>query len=186
MRLLRDVNSLESVLLKNRDRKNHIVDKIEKIIACVRERGDEALIEYTKKFDKVQLTSKTLKVTELEISSAFNELNSQLISTIKSSMDNVYKFYRLQKPKSVKTKEENGKTCKVQYRPLDRVGYSCGESPEKGTPSGTSCLTAEDVSKMLEKGQKIVIPDGVKLTPSAHEALRDAGIDPESLRSGQT
>ncbi|MFH1768256.1 MAG: histidinol dehydrogenase, partial [Candidatus Omnitrophota bacterium] len=122
MRVLRDINSLDKLFEKRRKRKNHVVERVAKIIRNVREKGDEAVLEYTKRFDKVKILPKELRVTELEISSAFNELNSQLIKAIKLSMDNVYKFYREQIPRPLRIKEDNGKVVEVQYRPIQRLG----------------------------------------------------------------
>lgn len=134
MRVLRDLNSLQKLLDKRGEKKDKIRDKVAKIIEMVASKGDDALVEYTKKFDKVKLDSKKLKVTEAEISSAFNELNSELISAIKSSMDNVYKFYRQHIPKSVVIRENNGKVLKTRYTPVERVGVY--------VPAGTAPLVS--------------------------------------------
>ena len=122
MRVLRNLASLEKLLAKRRNRKERLIERVGKIVRNVKERQDEAIIEYTKKFDKVKLLTKELRVSESEISSAFNELNSQIISSIKLSIDNVYKFYRQQISKPIKVKEENGKILKVKYAPLERIG----------------------------------------------------------------
>lgn len=122
MIVLRNISSLEKLLDKRRNRKDSIAERVTKIIGNVRSRGDEALLEYTRRFDKVKLSVKELRVSESEISASFNELNSQLISAIKVSMDNVFKFYRSQVPKPIKIKEENGKVLKVKYVPIERVG----------------------------------------------------------------
>jgi len=134
MNLLRNLNSLDKLLAKKRNRKDRIVEKVSRIIKAVRYRGDDALIEFTKKFDKVKLNLRELKVSESEISYAFNELNSGIISSVKSSIDNLYKFYRSQVPKPVTTKEENGKVLKVIYKPIERIGIY--------VPSGSAPLVS--------------------------------------------
>ncbi|RKY46226.1 MAG: histidinol dehydrogenase [Candidatus Omnitrophota bacterium] len=122
MHLLRNLANLEKTLEKKRNRKKRIEEKVAKILKDVREKGDQALIEYTKKFDKVKLSVKELRVSETEISASFNELNSSIISSLKLAIDNVTKFYKFQIPKSTKIKEANGKVLKVSYIPLERVG----------------------------------------------------------------
>ncbi|MCK4810566.1 MAG: histidinol dehydrogenase [Candidatus Omnitrophica bacterium] len=131
MRLLRNLTNLEKVLEQKRNRKKSIEEKVAKIIRNVKEKGDPALIEYTKKFDKVKLKIKDLGVSEAEISAAFNELNSQIISSLKLAIDNVTRFYKAQFPKSVKIKEENGKILRTSYVPVERVGIyiPAGQSP---------------------------------------------------------
>jgi histidinol dehydrogenase len=79
MRVVRNIESLEKALLKKRNRKGNIVEKVAKIVKDVETRGDDALLEYTKKFDKVKLQAKELRVSESEISAAFNELDSSIM-----------------------------------------------------------------------------------------------------------
>ncbi|MCK5288344.1 MAG: histidinol dehydrogenase, partial [Candidatus Omnitrophica bacterium] len=55
MRIIRNLENLEKILDKNRVRKDKINDKVSKIIKNVRVNGDAALVEYTKKFDKVKI-----------------------------------------------------------------------------------------------------------------------------------
>ncbi|OPX30600.1 MAG: histidinol dehydrogenase [Candidatus Omnitrophica bacterium 4484_171] len=122
MNLIRNISNLDKLLIKKRNRKGRVVEKVSRIIKAVKDKGDDALIEFTKKFDKVKLNTREIKVSESEISSAFNELNSGIISSIKSSIDNLYKFYRPQLPKPITKREENGKVLKVRYKPIERVG----------------------------------------------------------------
>lgn len=122
MRILKNLTNLEKILHNKRNSKKSVSDKVAKIIKNVREKGDEALISYTKKFDKVKLLPKELKVTESEISAAFNELNSALISSIKVAIDNVTKFYKAALPRSIKIKEDSGKLLYTYNVPVDRVG----------------------------------------------------------------
>ena len=152
MRVLRNIDSLEKLLAAKRNRKTSIVEKVARIIKSVRERGEDAILEYTKKFDKVKLFAKELRVSESEINAAFNELNSQLISSIKLSIDNVFKFYRRKKQKPFIIREENGKVLKVKYVPLERVGVYI--------PAGTAPLVSSvymSVIPALVAGVKEVV-----------------------------
>ena len=110
MRVVRNLDILDKIILKRRVRKNKIGEKVYKIIKNVREQGDDALIEYTKRFDKVKLSAKELRVSETEVSAAFNELDSALISAFKCAIDNVTRLYKQQLPKAQRFKDNNGKT----------------------------------------------------------------------------
>ena len=55
---------------------------VESIIKEVRERGDKALIEFTNKFDGVELTSSQLRVTEKEVKDAYGKVDESQISAI--------------------------------------------------------------------------------------------------------
>jgi len=122
MRVVRNLNNLEKILDKKRLRKNDIQEKVSKIVRNVRDKGDSALLEYTKKFDKVKLNQKELTVSEAEISAAFNELNSDLITSLKVAIDNATNFYKAYMPKPTRTKDERGKVLCAKYVPVERVG----------------------------------------------------------------
>jgi histidinol dehydrogenase len=135
MRVVRNLDSLERALGKKRARKNKIDERVAKIIKAIREKGDDALCEYTKKFDKVKISARDLRVSESEISAAFNELDSSIISAFKLAIDNVTKFYKKEAPKKTKRiKESNGKVLINRYIPLERVGVYI--------PAGTAPLVS--------------------------------------------
>jgi len=122
MRVVRNLESLEKILAKARTSKESIYEKVHGIIKDVKNNGDNALVEYTKKFDKVRISTKEVRVSEAEVSAAFNELDSSLISSLKVAIDNVTKFYKEQVPRVKRVKSDNGKTLMSRYIPLERVG----------------------------------------------------------------
>src|SRR3989338_3315916 len=84
-------------------RKRHIEEKVRHIIDDVKLNGDEALLKYTRRFDKVKLTARQLRVPESEISGAFQNITSDFVTALKIIIDNVSSFYKkqLQKPQRV-------------------------------------------------------------------------------------
>lgn len=134
MKIFKNLDSLEKAIIKRRTRKKGISEKVANIIKNVKEHGDDALREYTKKFDKVKLSTRELRISESEISAAFNELDSSIISAFKHAIDNVTRFYKAQVPKTVRIKEENGKILINRFIPLDRVGVY--------VPAGTAPLVS--------------------------------------------
>jgi histidinol dehydrogenase len=134
MKIARTIDSLEKLILKKRSRKNIISERIAKILKNVKDQGDDALISYTKKFDKVKLQARNLRVSESDISAAFNELDSSLIFAFKNAIENVTGFYKEQLPRSVKIKEANGKELSSRSVPLQRVGIY--------VPAGTAPLVS--------------------------------------------
>jgi len=102
--------------------KKRVSKKVSEIVSNVRARGDSALIEYTKKFDKVRLTAKDLRVSEREINASFQDIDSSLILALKSAIENVSKFYRKQLPKNFKIKTEEGKKIEERFIPIEKVG----------------------------------------------------------------
>ena len=171
MRVVRNLDSLEKLLCKKRLRKNKIHERVAKILKSVEESGDSALVEYTKKFDKVKIPTKELRISESETSAAFNELDSSLISAFKFAMDNVTKFYRRQIPKSVRVKEDNGKTLLSRYVPLERVGVY--------VPAGTAPLVSSVYMAVIP-----ALVAGVKEVVLVSPPGRDKFINPFILAVG--
>ncbi|MBN3039949.1 MAG: histidinol dehydrogenase [Candidatus Omnitrophica bacterium] len=165
MRVVRNIDSLEKILGKNRQRKNKIGEKVSKIIKKVAEFGDSALVEYTKRFDKVKISPKELRISESQISAAFNELDSSLISAFKLAIDNVTKFYKRQIPKNTRIKQSNGKVLISRYVALERVGVY--------VPAGTAPLVSSVYMSVIP-----ALVAGVKEVVLASPPCRDNSINP--------
>ena len=72
---------LEKELARSQFSYDDVNETVENILKDVKIRGDEALIEYTEKFDGVKLES--LEVTEKEIQEAFDIIDKELLEVIK-------------------------------------------------------------------------------------------------------
>jgi len=165
MRVVRNLDSLEKILRKKRSGKNKVPEKVAKIIKDVKDNGDNALIEYTKKFDKVKISQRDLKISESEISAAFNELDSNIISAFKLAIDNVTKFYKRQIPKTTRVKEDNGKVLISRYVPLERVGVYI--------PAGTAPLVSTVYMSVIP-----ALVAGVKEVVLTCPPARDRSLNP--------
>ena len=103
-------------------RKKHVEERVRKIIEDVRLKGDDALITYTKRFDKVKLNVKDLRVAESEISGAFQNITSEFINDLKAIIHNVTLFYKGQTHRPCRIKNEDGILLRENILPLDSVG----------------------------------------------------------------
>lgn len=115
-------------------RKKTVEEKVRRIIHDVEQSGDEAVIKYTKRFDKVKLTAKQIRVPEAEISSAFQNITSDFVSDLKKIIQNVKAFYKAQRQKPAKIKHEEGVLLQEKILPLDSVGIY--------VPAGTAPLVS--------------------------------------------
>ena len=70
---------------------------VQGIVEDVKNRRDEAVLEYTKKFDHVDLTAGELRVTEEEIQEALTLVEPSLLSVMKKSMENIREYHEKQK-----------------------------------------------------------------------------------------
>ncbi len=135
MKILRRGESLQKLYNRNLfARKKHIEEKVRGIIDDIRFNGDDAVIRYTKRFDKVKLTAKELRVPENEISGAFQNITGDFIASLKTILNNVSGFYKKQIQKPCRVRDEDGILLKENILPLDSVGIYI--------PAGTAPLVS--------------------------------------------
>ncbi len=103
-------------------RNRRVEDKVRRIVEDVKNYGDEAVIRYTRKFDKVKLVPRELKVTESEINGAYQNIKPEFVAALKIAVENVSQFYKKQMKRSWKTMNEDGVILGEKIRPLESVG----------------------------------------------------------------
>ncbi len=112
-------------LLRIRDRgqglEREYAPVVLEIIDNVREKGDEALFYYARKFDKVELPPDNVKVSQEEIEEAFKEVPTEVIDALKFAIERVKKFHEHQKENSYFITEP-GILLGQKVLPLERVG----------------------------------------------------------------
>ncbi len=113
-------------------RNPRIQEKVRRIIEDVRTTGDDAVIRYTRKFDRVKLTSRELRVSESEINGAYQNISPDFVSSLKVAVENVNRFYKKQIRRSWKITGEDGVILGEKIRPLESVGIY--------VPAGTAPL----------------------------------------------
>ncbi len=125
---------LEKIYNRGLAPKARVEEKVRKIIDDVRLFGDEALIKYTRKFDQVKLSLRQLKVSESEISGAYQNISPNFVASLKVVIENVNRFYRKQLRKSWRIKGPEGIVLGENYTPLEKVGIYI--------PAGTAPLVS--------------------------------------------
>ncbi len=103
-------------------RNRRVEEKVRRILEDVKSSGDEALLRYTRKFDRVKLTAREIAVSESEINGAYQNISPDFISALKIAVENVNRFYRKQKRRSWKISGEDGVILGEKIRPLESVG----------------------------------------------------------------
>ncbi|MDD5154883.1 MAG: histidinol dehydrogenase [Candidatus Omnitrophica bacterium] len=125
---------LEKIYGRQFIRSRRLQERVRQIIEDVRLLGDEALIKYTRKFDGVKLTPKQLKVSQMDISGAYQNITPNFVSSLKTIIENVNRFYRKTIKKSWRMKDSEGVVLGENYTPLERVGVYI--------PAGTAPLVS--------------------------------------------
>ena len=135
MKIIRpNSKKLEKIYNRGMVKSRRVEEKVKRIIEDVRVFGDEALIKYTRKFDGVKLSARQLKVSQIEISGAYQNITPHFVSSLKVAMENVTRFYRKTIRKSWRLKDADGIVLGENYTPIDRVGIYI--------PAGTAPLVS--------------------------------------------
>ena len=100
--------------------KEDVYKVVDNVLQNVKVSGDAAVINYTKQFDKVELT--TLLVTEEEKEQALKAVDDDFVEAIKLAKQNIWDFHEKQKQNSWMVNKEDGVIMGQMVRALERVG----------------------------------------------------------------
>lgn len=111
-------NLLENLLKRSPASYGEFESTVNEIIREIREKGDEALFQYTLKFDKCEITAENIRVTEDEIKEAYEQVSDELIEVMKKSAENIARFHKHQLRNSWFVPEENGTILGQKITPV--------------------------------------------------------------------
>ncbi len=169
-------NILSDLLKRSPNNYKKYQDTVDEIVENVRANGDQAVFEYTKKFDNSLLTPETIRVTEEEIKEAYKEVDDRVIEVIRASKKSITKFHEKQVQNSWFTSEKNGTVLGQKVTALEKVGVY--------VPGGKAAYPSSVLMNVLPAKvagvDKIVMTtpcrDG-KVTPTTLVAAKEAGVD---------
>ena len=87
---------LENLLKRSPNNYGKFEASVQEILNAVKEKGDEAVFEYTEKFDGVRLDAEHLLVTEEEIAEAYEQVDDELIAIIRKALVNIRDYHQKQ------------------------------------------------------------------------------------------
>lgn len=115
-------NLLEELLKRSPNQYGEYEAKVNEIIQAVRERKDEALLEYTGQFDEWQPSVDTLRVTQEEIEEAYTHLEPAFIEVMKKSAENIRHFHEKQMQNSWFDARPDGTILGMKILPIEKAG----------------------------------------------------------------
>lgn len=144
------------------------------IIKNVRQNGDKALVEYSKKFDGA--VDDVIEVTEEEIEEAFKEVDEELVEILKQAKENITAFHSRQVRNSFLINEKDGVIIGQKVLPIEKVGlYVPG-----GTAAYPSSVLMNCVPAKIAGCSEIVMVTPAKagkVKPVILAAAKIAGVD---------
>lgn len=113
---------LEDLLKRSPNQYTEYENTVKEILENVRSKKDEAVFSYTKQFDKADITSANVEVTEEEIKEAYAEVDESLINIIRKALENIRVFHEKQRQNSWFDAQPNGTMLGQKVTPLNKVG----------------------------------------------------------------
>ncbi|MDB6139168.1 MAG: histidinol dehydrogenase [Verrucomicrobiaceae bacterium] len=145
----------------------HVRDVVGGVIREVRARGDEAVLEFTAKYDGVQLTAETLRVTPAEIEAAVAATSEKTLQALNAAHRNVRAFAEASLRKPWSMINEQGAEVGEVYHPFERVGCY--------VPGGTAPLVSTAIMTVTFAAAAGV-PEIVVCTPCGKDGTVNPGL----------
>ncbi len=115
-------NILNDLLKRSPNHYGQYQKTVDEILSDVREKRDEALFAYTKKFDNCDINASNIRVSEEEFEEAMNLVDPKVLDAMKLSMSNVVEFHKDQLRQSFITTKPDGSILGQRITPLENVG----------------------------------------------------------------
>jgi len=168
--------SFRAFLAAKREAMADVEGAVRSVIADVALRGDQALIEYSRRFDRVDLGQIRLKVGSEEIDIAFAACDRKALDALAFARDRIEAYHRRQLPADDRFTDPLGVELGSRWTPIEAVGlYVPG-----GTAAYPSSVLMNAIPAKVAGVTRLVMtvpaPDG-RLAPLVLAAAKLAGID---------
>lgn len=171
-------NILNDLLKRSPNNYGEFTKTVEDIVNNVRENGDKAVFEYTKKFDGVSLSADNIIVTGEEIQEAYAEIEKDgLVEVIRRAKKNITEYHEKQRQYSWFDSKPDGSILGQKVTALSKAGvYVPG-----GKAAYPSSVLMNIIPAKVAGVEKIVMttPPGKdgKVNPGTLVAAKEAGVD---------
>jgi histidinol dehydrogenase len=164
-----------ALLAEKREAAADVRDVVAAILADVRVRGDAALFDYTRRFDRVDLSPETAAVTAGEIDRAVNGCDALTLAALTKAAERIEAFHRRQKPADERYIDAVGVELGHRWTPIAAVGLYV---PGGKAAYPSSVLMNALPARVAGVGRRVMVvptPEGV-INPLILAAARFAGI----------
>ena len=168
---------LENLLKRSPNSYGKFEASVAAILADVKEKGDEAVFDYTKRFDGADINAGNIVVTKEEIDEAYSLVDKQLVEVIRKALVNIREYHAKQKQYSWFDSTPNGTILGQKVTPLNRVGVYV---PGGKAAYPSSVLMNIIPAKVAGVSQIIMTtPPGKdgRVNPGTLVAANEAGVD---------
>jgi histidinol dehydrogenase len=164
------------LLAVQREQAEDVDEAVQAILADVAKRGDAALLDYTRRFDRFDLAPQDLRVAPKQIAEAFASCDGEALDALRFAKDRIEAYHAAQWPADRTETDALGVTLGWRWTALDSVGlYVPG-----GTASYPSSVLMNAVPARVAGVPRVAMvvpaPGGV-LNPLVLAAASLAGVD---------
>ncbi len=152
------------------------IDTVSKILADVKQRGDDAVIEYTNRFDAPDLRASDLIVSQEEIEAAGEQVDSRFMTALNRSVSQIEEFHKKQLRNSWISTPRPGVMLGQLVNPVDAAGVYVPGAKSGMTPLVSSVLMGVIPAKIA----------GVKHIAMVTPPMRDGSVNPHLLVAAKT
>lgn len=168
-------NLLEDLLKRSPNNYGQYENGVQEILSRVKEEKDQAIFDYTEKFDHVKIDASTIKVTEDEIKEAYEKVDEELVGIIRKALVNIRTYHEKQRQYSWFDSKPDGTILGQKVTALQRVGVY--------VPGGKAVYPSSVLMNILPAKVAgveeiiMVTPPGKdgKVTPNTLVAANEAG-----------
>lgn len=149
---------------------------VEDILADVKARGDEAVVEYTNKFDRMNIASDGLAITAEEMDTAIAQVSEDVMAALQVAADRIKTFHAQQLPEDLDYTDDAGVRLGYRWKAVQAAGlYVPG-----GLAAYPSSVLMNAIPAKVAGVEKLIMvvptPDGI-INPLVMAAARLAGVD---------
>ena len=165
-----------AIVARGEESGREVEEVVRGIIAEVRSRGDQALLEYTGRFDRLECQAAELEITQAQFEQAFSQVDERDLAALTLAVERVTRFHEKQKQQSWLSTEETDIMLGQKVTPLAKVGIY--------VPGGKACYPSSVImnavpAKVAGVGEIImVVPaPGGETNPHVLVAAKLSGVD---------
>ncbi len=164
------------LLSAKRETETEVNDVVFTILEDVRERGDEAVVELTRRFDRFELNAQDIRIDSQEIDTAVEQCEPRLMEALELAARRITDFHARQRPDDFEYTDDTGIRLGYRWTAVSAAGlYVPG-----GTAAYPSSVLMNALPAKVAGVDRLVMvvptPDGV-LNPLVLAAARIAGVD---------
>ncbi|MFM2043844.1 MAG: histidinol dehydrogenase [Pseudomonadota bacterium] len=166
----------QALLHDKRETARDVTEAVAAVLADVQARGDAAVIEYTSRWDRLELTPATLRLTAAEIDAAVGACDGETLAALRLAAARIRDFHARQVPEASRYTDAAGVRLGARWTPVGAAGiYVPGGTAAYPSSVLMNAIPAK-VAGVARIAMVVPTPDGA-LNPLVLAAAREAGVE---------